>query len=234
MSYCVNCGVELADSEKRCPLCRVEVLNSQSPWKEPTERPYSRHVDKLMKKIDRRYFAALAGLLLTIPCVITMLLDIISDGRITWSAYVIGAVALVYIVVWLPCYFKKRHPLLFLTADCGAVLLYLLFIERMNGGGWFWGLGLPLVAAASACVLGLALLFIKTGFSVLVKTGGVLLAVGLFVVAAEIVIRLYLYGAAGLAWSLYALIPCAALAAAALMLEHRKNFKESIRRRLFY
>ena len=27
MSYCVNCGVELAPSEKNCPLCGTPVIN---------------------------------------------------------------------------------------------------------------------------------------------------------------------------------------------------------------
>ena len=32
MSYCVNCGVELADSERRCPLCHTEVHNPRQPY----------------------------------------------------------------------------------------------------------------------------------------------------------------------------------------------------------
>ena len=31
MSYCVNCGVELEKSEKRCPLCGVEGINPAQP-----------------------------------------------------------------------------------------------------------------------------------------------------------------------------------------------------------
>ena len=31
MSYCVNCGVELSPSERRCPLCGTEVMNPRSP-----------------------------------------------------------------------------------------------------------------------------------------------------------------------------------------------------------
>ena len=27
MSYCVNCGVKLAKSEKKCPLCNTKVIN---------------------------------------------------------------------------------------------------------------------------------------------------------------------------------------------------------------
>jgi hypothetical protein len=230
----VNCGVELADSEKRCPLCQTEVNNPKAPWQEPGERPYSRHVDTLMKRIDRRYFATLAGLLLVIPCIITVLLDIISGGGLTWAAYVIGAVAVIYVMVLLPYFFKKYHAVIFLGADCAAILLYLLFIETVNGGRWFLGLGLPLTVAASACLLVLALLFTKAPMSALVKSGAVMIATGLFVVCAEVIISLYAYGAVRFAWSLYALIPCAVVGVALLVLEHRKNLKERIMRRLFY
>jgi hypothetical protein len=234
MSYCVNCGVELADSEKRCPLCQTEVINPKAPWQEPSERPYSRHVDTIMKRIDRRYFATLAGLLLTIPCIITVLLDIISGGGLTWAAYVIGAVAVIYIMVLLPFFFKKYHAVIFLGADCAAVLLYLLFIETVNGGHWFLGLGLPMTVAASACLLVLALLFTKAQMSALVKSGAVMIATGLFLVCAEVIISIFVYGSIRFAWSLYALIPCAVVGVALLVLEHRQNLKERIRRRLFY
>jgi hypothetical protein len=234
MSYCVNCGVELAQSEKRCPLCQVEAVNPKAPWVEPAERPYPRHMDTLMEKIDRRYFATLAGLLLTIPCVITLLLDLVSGGGITWSAYFIGAAALVFVFVFLPFYFKRYYIVTFLSADCAAVLLYLLFIERMNGGHWFLGLGLPITATASVCMIILALLFTKTRFSILIKAGAVLIAIGLFVVCAELFINLDVYNAVRFAWSFYALIPCVMLGVAALVLERREKTKERIRRRLFY
>ncbi len=234
MSYCVNCGVELADSEKHCPLCQTEVVNPKALWQEPAERPYSRHVDNIMKRIDRRYFAALTALLLSIPCIITVLLDILTGGGLTWSAYVIGAVAVIYVVVLLPFFFRKYHAVIFLGADCAAVLLYLLFIQATIGGSWFMSLGLPLTVSASVCMLALALLFTKRRLSVIVKTGAVLIAVGVFVVAAEVFISLDAYHAVKFAWSFYALIPCLVLGVAAFVLEHRQNFKERVRRRLFY
>lgn len=234
MSYCVNCGVELADSEKRCPLCHVEVVNPQKPWEESPERPYSRHVDTIMKRIDRSYLATLMGLILTIPCVITVLLDILSGDGLSWSAYVVGAITVLFVCALLPLYFKRYHTVLFLSADCAAVLLYLLFIERMNGGSWFLGLGLPLTAAASVCILVPALLFTKLKPSVLIRIGIVLFAVGLYVVATELVISLNDSGMVRLVWSWYALIPCAVLGVVAMVLERRKKLKESIRRRLFY
>lgn len=234
MSYCVNCGVELNDSEKYCPLCHVEVLNPKAAWEEPADRPYPRHLDTINKRIDRRYFAILAGLILTIPCIITVLLDIFSGGGLTWSAYVIGAIAMAYVFVLLPFYFKRYHTVIFLSADCAAVLLYLLFIERMNGGTWFMGLGLPLTVATSICVITVALLSTKVFSTILLRTGIVLIAIGLFVVSAEIIISHNVFGEVKLTWSLYALIPCAVLGMVAMMLERRKALKENVRRRLFY
>lgn len=234
MSYCVNCGVELAESEKCCPLCQVEVSNPKAPWVEPQERPYPRHIDPIMHKVDRRYFASLIALLLIIPCVITMLLDVLANQGISWSAYLIGAVALIYVCVLLPLYFKKYHTIRFLSADCAAMLLYLFFIERMNDGRWFLGYGLPLTVSLSVCILALALLFTKTPASVLVKCGAVLIALGLFVVSVEVITDLADQGVLELNWSIYALIPCVILGVAAFILDHRQSFKERIRRRLFY
>ena len=42
MSYCVHCGVELADSEKRCPLCHTRVVDPASPDAGQGRPPYPR------------------------------------------------------------------------------------------------------------------------------------------------------------------------------------------------
>lgn len=235
MSYCVNCGVELRQGEKYCPLCSVEVLNPKAPWQEPVERPYPRYLETLVNRIDRRYFATLAALILMIPMMITILLDILDGGGLSWSAYIVGAMALIFVFIVLPFYFKRYHTVIFLSSNCAAILLYLLFIEKANGGQWFLPLGLPMTVAASLGIIILALLFTKTSrMTLLKKAAGILFAVGLFVLVVELIIRMSQAKAFSLEWSFYALIPCAVLGTASLILEHRKNFKEEIRRRLFY
>ena len=235
MSYCVNCGVELAESEKYCPLCGVEVINPKSPWKEPVDRPYPKYFESFMKTIDRRYFATLAGLLLIIPILVTIIFDLLSGDGTSWSAYVVGAMALLYIIVAVPFYFKRYHTVIFLSVNCAAVLLYLLFIERMNAGSWFMHIGMPITIAASVCIIVLALLFTKrkrSGF--FSKAAFVLLALGIFVLGVEFILSLNRTGSIELNWSYYAFVPCAILSVMSFIAEHRKNFKEKIRRRLFY
>ena len=235
MSYCVNCGVELAEGEKVCPLCNVEVINPKSPWQEPVERAYPKHIESFMKRIDRRYFATLAGLFLIIPIIITIIYDLLSGGSISWSAYVVGALALLYIFIALPLFFKQYHTVIFLSTNCVAILLYLFFIEEMNKGNWFMGVGMPVTISASVCVIVLALLFTKkkhVGF--LIRTALVFIFSGIFILCVELILSLNNDGGFVVNWSFYVFVPCALLGLIAFVLEHRKKFKEEIRRRLFY
>ena len=42
MSYCVNCGVELDASAKKCPLCDTPVYNPKAPEPEKQPSPFPR------------------------------------------------------------------------------------------------------------------------------------------------------------------------------------------------
>ena len=48
MSYCVNCGVELSQNEKKCPLCGTEVYHpNQKVIKADTEEPPIHNISHL-------------------------------------------------------------------------------------------------------------------------------------------------------------------------------------------
>jgi hypothetical protein len=234
MSYCVNCGVELAKSEQACPLCGVEVFNPKAPFPDNSERPYPRHVETLMKRFDRKYFATLAGLALIIPIVVTVIWNMLTSGGITWSAYVTGAIALLYIFFAFPFYFKKFHAVAFISADCAAVLLYMFFIESVNGGSWFLGTGLPVSVAASIYIISLVFLFTKKKpVKLLVRLALAFIVSGVLIFCIELILSLNT-GVLSLKWSFYAFVPLVVLSLITLVLEHRRNLKEEIKRRLFY
>ena len=97
------------------------------------------------------------------------------------------------------------------------------------------GIGMPITIAASVCIIVLSLLFTKKkriGF--FIKTALVFLASGIFVLSVELILSLNATGVFILNWSFYAFVPCGILSFMAFVLEHRKNLKEGIRRRLFY
>ena len=235
MSYCVNCGVELADSEKRCPLCDTEVLNPRRPWREPTERPYPQSVETIISRIDRRYVASLMTTILCIPVLVTMLCDFLPDGRLTWSTFVVGAGAMIFVWVILPLFSRRFHLLTFIAADGAAIILYLLLIEQITGGGWFLRLGFPIVLALTLMLM--VLIFFarrRTGRRGLIRAAMALITVGIYSIAVEILTDVFVFGFFFLNWSPYVLIPCLVLSAAFYILDHRQKLKEEIKKRLFY
>jgi hypothetical protein len=235
MSYCVNCGVELADSEKCCPLCGTEVINPREPWREPTQRPYPQRLELILKHIDRQYVATIIGLFALIPILVTLICDMLDGRGLSWSVYVLGAGALFYVWLLIPLYFKRYHRLTFLAADGLALILYLLLIDLMSGGHWFLPVGLPIAAAGTVLLLLLAFWFRRgAGRQLLVRLALSLTAAGVYCVLVELAVDLFAQDFFDISWSGFVLIPCLVLAAALLILEHRKQLKEEIKKRLFY
>ena len=130
MSYCVNCGVGLAKSLRRCPLCGTEVVNPNAPFDEEENAPrlYSSHIERLDARIDRRYTATFISLMLLIPLFVTVFTNLLANGALTWSLYVAGGLLLLFTALLLPLMLKKRNPYLFVLLDGLAVGLFLLFI----------------------------------------------------------------------------------------------------------
>ena len=234
MSYCVNCGVELADSEKICPLCQTEVINPNAPWKDPLVRPYPPVMDTLIARIDRRYLAALISTFLLIPMVVVLIADWLGGGP-SWSFYVLGAAALLEVWFILPLMTKRYHLMSFLFLDCLAAIFYLLLIERISGGLWFLPLALPIAAAGSLCLLITAYLFRKgRGRDFIIRMVILLFGIGVMAVVVEIATDMYLRGGFYLNWSLFVLGPCIILVAALLIIDGKHSLKEEIHKRIFY
>lgn len=236
MSYCVNCGVELAPSEKNCPLCETEVCNPKSPWKEPKSRPYPQQVETILRGVDRRYFGFVAAMLLMIPVSVCFVVDILTAKRITWSGYVIGAAMMIIVIVILPIVSKKHSVYLFILYDTLAFLAYLLLIDGMDSEvTWFSSFGFPI--AASAGIIISVMVFLSRR----VKNTGLLFAmamlsfsVGTYTLMIEIFINHYTRAPLMPTWSWYAFTPCLFSGIVFLILNRREKWKEAVRKRLFY
>jgi hypothetical protein len=96
MSYWSTSVVELDKSEKRCPLCQTEVINPREPFDEKAVRPYPRRLDPITRQINRRFIGSLITIVLAFPALLCGAIDFSQAGRLTWSAYVIGALVLVW------------------------------------------------------------------------------------------------------------------------------------------
>ncbi len=220
MSYCVHCGVELAPSEEKCPLCKTPVFDPNQAWREPEERPYPQRLEVVAPHIDRRYGARLAALFLAIPMLAALALDLALNLRVTWSAYVLGAGACVYCWVLLPISLDVERPYLYIAVDTAVSAAYLALIAWLAGGArWYSHLALPLtVIVGGAGMLGVYVLRRRRmppldKASIIVLIGAAVLA-GL-----EVLTDLWTFRAVRLEWSMYALVPLAASSAVLRIIE---------------
>ena len=136
--YCYKCGVKLSDSLKKCPLCK-----SYLPYHEKGNdiAAYSDKIDNLGKHINFRYIARLFLLILCFLGIVTFLCNIIIDGKVSWSIYVLSSIAYLSTQVSF-LYFKKK----IIPAIINLIgIEYLLFtIAYMtNGLNWYLYLVMP-------------------------------------------------------------------------------------------
>ena len=118
--YCVKCGVELADSEKKCPLCGTPVFHPDIPrnLSEPPFPPDKRIRPEDVNRSGVLFVLTIAALL---PALLCLLCDWRINGTLVWSGYAAGAIALLYVVILLPMWFRRPNPVIFVPVDFIAV-----------------------------------------------------------------------------------------------------------------
>lgn len=229
--YCVKCGVKLADTEKKCPLCETAVYHPEIK-QEPTAQLYP--ADKMPQaKSHRRFLCGAASILFVIPLILTLLPDILYNGQINWFGYVAGAIMLIYIIFVLPIWFTKPHPVVFMACDFIACTIYLAYINFKTQGNWFLTFALPIVLgiALATCVLVALVRCVKNGK--LYVVGGFVILLGLLVLMIEILMDVT-FNFQFIGWSLYPLVPSVIVGILLIYLAINPHIREKVERRLFF
>lgn len=233
MSYCVNCGVELAASEKSCPLCGVEVINPRQPYQEPAERPYSQLADPAIARSNHRFIAAILSISLGLPAALTLVINLTHNRTVSWSLYVAGALGMLWVWIVPPLLYRRSTFLKNALADAASVAVYLWLIESLQTRrGWYWPLALPLVGLVSAAVIAVTCLAIRRHLRSFQIPAAILTAVGLVAIGIEVLVDHFAPGKILLFWSWFVLIPCLGLAAASLAISRRQKMRDEILKRL--
>lgn len=199
--YCIKCGVELADSEKCCPLCGTRVYHPQLkqgrgerlfPAFQPEREPVS---------------APIVLSLITAMCVVVIALVLVIDlktkGRVVWSGYAVGGLLLAYEMIVLPFWFRKPNPVVFVPCAFAATAGYLLYICLKTGGRWFLTLALPTVgmAALISTTVVTLLRYVRGGRAFII--GGATMASGACMMVLEMLICITRGGRIRFVWSPY-------------------------------
>jgi len=141
MSYCIHCGVKLADYHENCPLCNTEVLNPKSKI-DPQTRDFPKYREHLKSKnpdnMKRLFAGTLVSFISLIYIIILLLINYLVSGQISWS--LIPAVSLVY--VWFVVAFPLLRPgqtfFRLYTYDSFATSFFLLALNLIISGNIAW------------------------------------------------------------------------------------------------
>lgn len=154
MSYCVNCGVELDSSAKKCALCGTRIINPAEPEnKEETVAPFS-GVAHIPKTVKARFVAALVSLIMLVPNMACFLVNILLLPGYFWSAHIMSTSFLLWVIFVVP-FFMKNHRTYFMWAfDTVAVGAYtFLMMNTLGVLQWYPSCVLPIIAMVSVMIL---------------------------------------------------------------------------------
>ena len=233
MSYCVNCGVELDPTAHTCPLCGTPVHNPSCPVDETQPSFFPQQLAEVAP-VSRGTAAALLSAMLGSVALCCALLNLVLHPELRWSLFAIGAAAMLWVWGVLPL-LSRRIPLWGrLTLDVGAVAVYIALIAwALDGGAWFRGLAVPVLALAAAVVFCLSWL-LRRGHSMLTTAIMSLAAGGVFCLGMEACGDLYFHGVWSPGWSLIVAASCVGLCIPLLVVRRGPSLREEVRRRFHF
>lgn len=229
MSYCVNCGVKLAKSENKCPLCNTKVINPNK-LKDEYEPAYSNKIEKF-KIINYKFIAKLTILVLLILALVTVLCDLIITKTVSWSIYVVCAI--LYLSSHLIFAFNKNIYISFTIILITTELLMFVIAYLNNGMHWYIYLVSQFIFILWCYIMLCTRIIKKRRKGLLRRIITCLLFSSLALIGIESGIDLYRNNIVHYTWSLYASLPIIIISILLFILSFNRKLIEEIKQRIF-
>lgn len=229
--YCIQCGVELAESERVCPLCGTAVCHPDLPLPDGAPTYPARH--PVRRTINRHVPLYLVTLLTAILCLQLTVLDLRTGNGFSWSYYATGALVLVYIAAVLPLWFRRPNPVIFVPCDFAAAIAYVCGINGMLDGDWFLSFAFPVLGVLGLITTAVIVLcrYVRRGYFFI--WGSATLALGGYLVLLEMFIDITFDVRPFVFWSLYPLMGCVLMGAFLLLAGICRPLREALAKRFF-
>lgn len=230
--YCIQCGVELADTEKICPLCMTRVYHPEIHQPEvipmyPAGREMVTARHSKAKAIFLTVVVAM-GLLFSVLC------DLQLSGRVSWSGYAVGGLLTAYVLLVLPCWFQNPNPVIFVPCGFAAILTYLMYINLVTAGSWFLSFAFPVTGGVGLLITAFVTLLRYIPKGKLYIVGGTLISLGGFTLLTEFLLTVTFPRVEFVGWSVYPLTALALLGGFLIFLGICPPARESMKRKFFF
>ena len=235
MSYCVNCGVKLDPSLKRCPLCNTPVVNPNdlAAIQQPVP-PFPHEKGQVEGRPPQRpgypfiYFPDSCR-----RCMRPFKPPVFRESL--WSLYVIGACVVVWVLA-VPAVIYTRMPLYgSILCDGLAIALYEFMISlNTPQQEWFFRLALPITALCTVAALIFTFLMRKVSSAFLMTGLYFFVEAALICASIELLIERYLALPFRLTWSAVVLSISAVIVIALVTILSRARLRNAVRRRLHF
>ena len=229
--YCIKCGVKLADTEKKCPLCATTVYHPD--LSQPEVEPLYPQMQISEPHIHPWGALLIITALFLLPISICLVCDWSINGQIQWAGFVVGALGILYVMFVLPAWFCHPNPVVFVPSTFAAIIVYLLYINYAVDGQWFLSFAFPVTAYLGTLLTAFFALHRYTRKGALYINGGACLAFGGFMLFLEYLLHIT-FGLPGIGtWSPYPLIVFSLLGITLIVIAIVPAFRESLEKKFF-
>src|SRR5664280_373065 len=204
MNICINCGVELEEGLKQCPLCGK---NQDEPADVKAETMnYPSDIINLHKKETRKHIWELTGIIAFSGIAVCTIVDLVIGKGIKWSLFADVSI----ISAWLFLTFillKIRNAWILITGLSATALLMLLMFDLISAkDNWFLPVGLPITLSATFFVCLVVVLYRYARFKGFNILAIIFLSAAGFCILTEIILDKYMRGYVDVHWSLLAAV----------------------------
>ena len=234
MSYCVNCGVELDKSAKKCALCSAPVINPMETGQTVSSpAPYPDKV-VLPPGVRRRYVAFIISMVVLIPNIVCGIINFLFPATGVWAVYVIASSALAWVLFVQPFLWKKIHPYSLIAIDALAAGSYIyVFYAVGNEKGWFYQVAMPMLLLLEVMLLGSAYWLRRKKRDWPDIIIAVLIEIGIYSVCVDLLLHLFIEGRSVITFSIILIACCISLIVFFIAVKSNRRLRAWLSRKFF-
>ncbi|MBQ3544129.1 MAG: hypothetical protein IJA34_03920 [Lachnospiraceae bacterium] len=233
MSYCVNCGVELDATLKKCPLCETIVYHP-GKMEVNTQETFPKKKGEV-ETVSKKESIIFVSILLFTIAVTCALLNILVYNRNWWSIPVNGVCITLWVFFMAAIFCEKITVYGMLLLDAIAIGNYLFMISLITSSDhWVIMIGLPILVVTFGLLELSVFLSKKLPSSLLTGTLYFFVTIAGVCITVEATIDNYLREVIRLGWSAIVVTVCAIISVFIILILMMGRLRNSIRRRLHF